>query len=103
MKSTVLLALISGATSIKLQNKWVDDNGKVHPFFIPNDESTYEERYMAVERNIVKKTEGHATYGAHPTAPSGYAWNTSLPKEQNGTEPESKAGPSPSGNTTEET
>jgi len=59
MKSIVLLALVAGASAVKLQqhNKWVDENGLVHPFYIPNDESVYEERYKAANRNIAKKTE----------------------------------------------
>lgn len=38
MKSIVLLALVAGASAIRLQSGWVDEKGIVHPFYIPNDE-----------------------------------------------------------------
>ena len=81
MKNIVLVALIASTSAIRVRNSWVDKDGKVHPFYIPNDESTYEERYMAINRNAEKKTEAAKAYGKHPTNPVGYAWDTHLPKE----------------------
>ena len=51
----------------------------VHPFYFPDDESQYAERYMAANRNIMKSTEKDATYQQHPTKPVGYAWDTHEP------------------------
>ncbi len=50
--------------------------------YFENDETIYEERYKAINRNAVKKQEKTDTYTAHPTAPVGYAWDTHAPAEQ---------------------
>ena len=87
MKTFALIALVATASAVQISQRYVDETGKVHPFYIPNDESTYEERYKAIVRNQEKKTELVSSYGAHPTNPAGYAWDTHLPKENVDTQP----------------
>ena len=86
MKVAIIIALAAGVTAHRLANKYVDENGKVHPLYLPNDESEYEERYMAITRNQEKKKEALSQYGSHPTMPKGYAWDTFLPAEQSDTQ-----------------
>ena len=54
-------------------------SGKMHKFFIADDESKYQERYKAIVRNEEKGKESHEEYAAHPSTPSGYAWDTNPP------------------------
>jgi len=85
MKSTAIIALLSAcsATSLRqmsmLGDKYVDEAGVVHPFYIADDESKYEERYKAIWRNQEKKREGDAVYGEHPSSPAGYAYKQDKP------------------------
>ena len=81
MKTFALFALVATASAIKVSTEYVDKNGKVHPFYFPNDETTYEERYKAINRNEEKKKEVFGRYGKHPTNPVGYAWDTHLPNQ----------------------
>ena len=87
MKTFALIALVASVSAIKIANEYVDKDGKVHPFYFPNDEETYEVRYQAINRNQEKKKEALAKYGKHPTNPVGYAWDTHLPNEQTGAIP----------------
>ena len=82
MKAFTLAALLASASAVSIRNNYVDANGKVHPFYIANDEQVYEERYKAIVRNQEKKGEQAAKYGAHPTNPKGFAWETVAPEEQ---------------------
>ena len=85
MKSTVIIALLSACSATSLRqmsmegDKYIDETGIVHPFYIADDESKYEERYKAIWRNQEKKREGDAVYGQHPTSPEGYAWKKDKP------------------------
>lgn len=81
MKSIAILALVASVSAVRLSHKWVDENGLVHPFYIPNDEALYEERYKAANRNQAKHAEKTSEYKAHPTKPVGYAWDTHNPDQ----------------------
>ena len=80
MKLIVAVLALTNAINIKTQTGfYVDSNGVQQKTFIADDESKYEERYKAIVRNEEKGKESHEEYAAHPSTPSGYAWDTNPP------------------------